>query len=304
MKIIQLRQDIIISGMEHFDPAQIFDCGQCFRFNKEDGGAYSGIAKNRILKLARVAEGVRIENMTPETFETEWKNYFALDLDYAAIRRAIAADACIADALTYGDGIRLLRQEPWETMVSFIISQNNNIPRIKAIIQTLCRRYGEEIESGCFLFPRPERLAAATAEALREAGAGYRDAYILDAARKVCSGEIDLDLLERSETQDARETLMRINGIGGKVADCILLFALGRYEVCPHDVWVKRIFKQRYGLSCVTEKTGYALARQKWGNYAGIAQQYLFFHERALAKGAADENGRDHSGIQSAAQRT
>ncbi len=169
-----------------------------------------------------------------------------------------------ADALAYGEGIRILRQDLWETMVSFIVSQNNNIPRIKSIIQALCRRYGEEIGAGHFLFPRPERLAAATCGELREAGAGYRDAYILDAAQKVCSSEIDLDLLERSETQDAREKLMRVSGIGGKVADCNLLFALARYEVCPHDVWVKRIFKQRYGLNCVTEN-GLCACKAKMG---------------------------------------
>ncbi len=304
MKIIQDQNDLILCDTQYFDPAQTLDCGQCFRYKKEEDGALTGIANNRKIKLKAAPEGVRIENMTTDAFKKEWMHYFALDVDYDTIRCAISTDACIADAMVYGRGIRILRQDLWETIVSFIVSQNNNIPRIKTIIESLCCRFGEETEPGIFLFPGPQRLAAATREALREAGAGYRDVYILDAARKVCAGAIDLDRLKRAETPQARETLMRIDGVGGKVADCILLFALARYEVCPHDVWVKRIFKQRYALSCVTEKTGYALAQEKWGGYAGIAQQYLFFHERALAKGAVDEDGRNHDGIQSAAQRT
>lgn len=296
MEIKQTHNNIVIQT-EYFDPAQIFDCGQCFRFYKEHEGIYAGIAKNRKIRLMQTPEGIVMENMSVETFEKDWRSYFALDADYKTIRSTIATDACIQNAMAYGQGIRILRQELWETLISFIVSQNNNIPRIKKIIEGLCRRYGTEIGKGDFLFPAPSRLARAKREELREIGAGYRDAYILDAAQKVYSEEIDLAALKSCDTPTARETLMRINGVGGKVADCILLFALARYEVCPHDVWVKRIFKQHYGINCVNEKTGYAFAREKWGGYAGIAQQYLFFCERNLSKGAVHEDGRNHGGI-------
>jgi N-glycosylase/DNA lyase len=186
-------------------------------------------------------------------------------------------------ALQYGKSIRILKQDPWEMLISFIVSQNNNIPRIKKIIQALCENFGTEIISENernFTFPAPVQLERATQNELKQIGLGYRDGYIMDAISKISWGEIDLDRIQKSDTGQARSELMKIKGVGGKVADCILLFGLSRYEACPHDVWVKRIFSEKYRIEKINEKKGYEFAQKKWGAYAGIAQQYLFYYER------------------------
>ncbi len=280
MNFVYKDNGIYISEADNFDIEQTFDCGQCFRFAKTENGSYSGIAHNRRITLEKRNNGLFISEMSMDEFNETWLNYLCLNMDYNPIKSAIATDDIIINAIKYASGIRILRQDLWETIISFIISQNNNIPRIKKIIENMCRSFGTCLNDNDYLFPTLSQLEHVTNQQLKDIGLGYRDEYIIDAVNKIACGTIDLDELKSYDTQKARNVLMSIKGVGGKVADCILLFSLSRYEVCPHDVWIKRIFKERYNLKTVNEKNGYELATGKWGKYAGIAQQYLFYYER------------------------
>ena len=283
MEIYEKDGDLVIEGASEFDAAKIFDCGQCFRFNKTEDGSYRGVAFGKVLRVAQDENCVTLRNASVKDYEEIWQNFFDMGTDYAEIKEKLKTDEVIIHAAEAGSGIRILRQELWECLISFIVSQNNNIPRIKKIIEALCANYGEKLVfdgQEFYSFPTPERLAAVDPSEFKALGAGYRDEYISLAARGVASGKVDLKSLSLLPTEEARKELLALKGIGGKVADCILLFGMHRTEVCPHDVWVKRIFSERYHIENINEKKGYALARSKWGDYAGIAQQYLFFAER------------------------
>ena len=273
----------VIKDYNNFDIAQIFDCGQCFRFNKTGENEYGGVARGKYVKFIQENNEIIAFGITEEEFEQVWADFFDLSTDYSEIQKLINTDEIMENAIKYGSGIRILKQELWECMISFIVSQNNNIPRIKKIIEGICTKYGAPIqtEDGIkYAFPTPEELSRATKEELKQIGAGYRDEYILGAAKSVPEGKFNLGKLSKLPTPKAREMLLSLKGIGGKVADCILLFGMHRLEVCPHDVWVKRIFTEKYNIENITEKKGYALASSKWGEYAGVAQQYLFYAER------------------------
>ncbi len=255
----------------NFNDVHTFECGQCFRWNQKDG-VYTGVAGGRV---CRVKDGVV---SCPDSDNDFWEKYFASGDDYDAIKSELSRrDPELIKCIEYGGGIRILRQELWETIVSFIISANNNIPRIKKIIETLCAAFGEEIEDGYYSFPAPERIAALELEDLACLRAGYRDKYIIDAAQKVSSGEVDIAALPEMTTEDAKCELMKIKGVGGKVADCILLFSCGRYETFPKDVWIKRVVTELYG---VPEKEIDGFIAEKYGDLAGFAQQYLYFWAR------------------------
>lgn len=283
---MQFKEDngnVIMENAEHFNLDNIFNSGQIFRFNKAADDTYTSAVNGRIVKISQQDNKVTMYNTTMQEFNQKWLRFFAFDENYDEIVSEINTDEIMSNALEYGKGIRILKQDLWEMMISFIVSQNNNIPRIKKIIQTLCESYGSKIVEGSdiqFAFPTIAQLEKVTQEEFKEMGLGYRDSYIADAVQKISWGEIDLDKIKKLDTLLARSELMKIKGVGGKVADCILLFGLSRYEVCPHDVWVKRIFSGKYGVENICEKTGYEFARQKWGKYAGIAQQYLFYCER------------------------
>ena len=216
-----------------------------------------------------------------ESEDLFWREYFSLDMDYDAMRQTLAErDSKLYKCIEYGGGIRLLKQELWETVISFIISANNNIPRIKKIIEELCIQFGDEIDVEgrvFYTFPKPERLANLKREDLSPLKAGYRDRYILDAAKKFESGEVCEEVVSALSTDDARRLLMQIKGVGRKVADCILLFSLGRYDVFPRDVWINRVMEHVYG---VTGKDCEEFASKTYGELAGLAQQYLFYYYR------------------------
>ncbi|NLW70962.1 MAG: DNA-3-methyladenine glycosylase 2 family protein [Eubacteriaceae bacterium] len=274
--------DTIIENLTDFELSRIFDCGQCFRFARSCENQWTGAAFSRKLTALQTGDRLILKDTSLADFYDIWEGFFDLKCDYSLIREAISTDETINEAIKKGYGIRILNQDTWECLISFIISQNNNIPRIKKIIEALCERYGEDM-GGIKAFPTPQALAAVCVEELHSLGTGYRDEYISLAARSVAEGRLDLNKLNAMETPEARSTLLSLKGIGGKVADCILLFGMGRKEVCPHDVWVKRIFAEKYGITAVTEKKGYELAKGKWGQYAGVAQQYLFYSERGFS---------------------
>ncbi len=264
-----------ISNTHAFNAVHTFECGQCFRWNCDDEGVYTGIADGRVCHIKNR------ELICRDGDEEFWGRYFDFDTDYAKIQSSlIGTDGELKKCIEFGCGIRILRQNVWETIVSFIISANNNIPRIKKIIEMLCQMYGDEISDGdkiYYSFPAPERLAVLECEDLAPLRAGYRDKYILDAAKKVASGEVDLSRLDAMEDAELKKTLMKIKGVGGKVADCIMLFSLGRFSVFPTDVWIKRILNEVYG---VGEADIMKFVSEKYGALAGFAQQYLYYYYR------------------------
>lgn len=262
---------VVLTGGDAFSPEKTFLCGQCFRFEAGAGGVFTGIARGRRIRVGGDAERTVLYCGKAE-FEAVWRDYFDTGNDYGRVRRLIADDAFLCAAEDFGRGIRILRQEPWEALCSFLISQCNNIPRIRQIVSALCERFGETVGGG-FAFPTPERLAGLDEAALAPVRAGYRAPYLLAAAHAVCGGTLDLEAMEHGayETAELRGMLMRQRGVGRKVADCVLLYGLGRPDAFPQDVWIKRALAARY-------PNGLDTAR--FGAYAGIIQQYIFYYAR------------------------
>ena len=252
-----------------FSLSQTLDCGQAFRFEELENGRWGGIACDRYLELEITDGTVVLYNVSEEEFENIWRDYFDLDRNYSKIIEEISVNEVLKNASEYGKGIRVLNQPPWETLCSFIISQNNNIKRIKGIISRLCETYGEKIEGG-YTFPSAQKLAALTPEDLAPLRAGFRAKYIIDAARKIANGEVKLDALKDLPYGEAQAELLKIKGVGPKVADCALLFSHRHIDAFPKDVWIKRALEILFGGELPKE----ALP------YAGIVQQYIFFYAR------------------------
>ena len=262
--------NVYIHLTDSFSLPQTLDCGQAFRWEECSDTAWQGIAFDRYLKLEKISDGqIVLYNTTKEDFEDIWVDYFDLNRDYAAIISQISQNEILKTASQYGTGIRVLNQDPWETLCSFIISQNNNIKRIKGIISRLCENFGEKIDGG-YTFPAPAKLANLSPQDLSELRAGFRAKYIIDAAKKVESGEVDLSILKNLPIDDARNELMKITGVGPKVADCALLFSHHHIDAFPKDVWIKRAIQVLFD----GELPEIAL------EYAGIVQQYIFFYAR------------------------
>ena len=252
-----------------FDLAQTLDCGQAFRWRATETG-FIGIAHGKVCRISPIDSENLFYAVSRADFEAVWARYFDLSRDYARIQQTLAKDPVLARAIAYAPGLRLLRQEPWEALCSFIISQNNNVPRIKGIIDRLCTLLGEPIGEEMFAFPTPARIAKCTPEDLAPLRAGFRARYLIDAARRVESGEIDFASLDRLPLEEARACLTKITGVGVKVADCTLLYGCGRIDCVPVDVWIARALEHLFpdGLpACALP-------------YAGIAQQYLFHYVR------------------------
>ena len=251
-----------------------FDCGQCFRWTF-DGEGWVGVVGTRAVRCVQQENGFIIENSTVEEVENFWKIYFDLDRDYTEAIRGFEDDKYLSAAAEFGKGIRILRQDPLETIISFIISSNNNIKRIRGIIDRFCRCYGKSVGSPfgeeLYAFPDKEDLLKVTLEGLEPLRAGFRNKYIMDAVEKIRSGVLVPEDLCEMTTAEASASLMTIKGVGQKVSDCILLFAYGRHEVFPKDVWIKRVVSDVYGDDCYIAN---------FGANAGIIQQYLFHYAR------------------------
>ena len=270
MKNISSENFIVIPDVRDLDLEQTLDCGQSFRWEKQDDGSFSGVAFGKYVNISLDGTDMIIKNAAPDD-EKIWRNYFDLELDYGKIRGDISRlHPVLEEAARYAPGIRILRQEPYEALCTFIISQNNNIKRIKGIVARLCESFGDEIDEGVYTFPTAERLAELTPDDLAPLRAGFRNRYIIDSAKKVASGEVDLALCKTADYEAARAELMKITGVGVKVADCTLLFGMHRVEAFPVDVWMKRAM----------EKLFPGMTANDFGEYAGIAQQYIFHYSR------------------------
>lgn len=270
MNTVVTEKNIITLDGNLFDPDLTFDCGQCFRWEKQPDGVWQGVAFGRILTVRKDKGRIILEGTDKNEFETVWKPYFDLGRDYDKIKEILSADGTLNAAISFAPGIRILNQEPWETLCSFIISQNNNIPRIKGIVARLCENFGNRIADGIYTFPSAQRIAGLTEDDLAPLRSGFRAAYILDAARKVCDGTVDFAKLRELPLDDARTMLKTIKGVGPKVADCALLFGCGRLDGFPIDVWIKRVLARWY-------PQGFP---QELMRYGGIAQQFLFHYAR------------------------
>ncbi len=268
---------IRLYNIDHFSLDETFLCGQCFRWEKDSDGTFYGVVANHAVKMYYVdPKTIYVESSNPDL--VYWSHYLNFSNDYNFIEQKLWQDEKLRPCIEKGRGIRILRQDLWETIVSFIISANNNIPRIKKIISALCESYGEKIDFDgkvFYGFPSAETLSILTVEDLAHIKAGFRDKYIIDAAQRVASGEVDLEQLPKMSNADAKATLMKIKGVGSKVADCVLLFALGRYKTFPQDVWIKRILLEQYG---VDEKDIDSFVEKNFGNFGGVAQQYLYYY--------------------------
>lgn len=270
MKRVSGENQIIITDVRDLDLEQTLDCGQSFRWEKQPDGSFSGVAFGKSVNVSLDGTDLVIKNAEEADFRL-WHDYFDLGLDYGKIREDISKlHPVLAEAALYAPGIRILRQEPYEALCTFIISQNNNIKRIKGIVARLCESFGDELEEGVYTFPTAERLAKLTPDDLAPLRAGFRNRYIIDSAKKVASGEVDLELCKTADYEAARAELMKITGVGVKVADCTLLFGMHRVEAFPVDVWMKRAM----------EKLFPDMTANDFGEYAGIAQQYIFHYSR------------------------
>ena len=279
-----------VENLDSFELKDIFDCGQCFRWNEQEDGSYIGVFKGNVLNVKKEGNKVTFKGICNGDIKEVVEDYFDLNRDYKKIKEYLSKiDDNMKKSVEYGKGIRILNQDLWETIISFIISANNNIPRIKGIIERLSEKYGEKIEwdgKNYYTFPKPEQLKNVTVQEYRSLGLGFRDVRLYETTKMILDKEVDLELMKNNKnTLEVREQLLRLSGVGPKVADCILLFStLKRFEVFPIDVWVRRVMNDLYikneDETKVNKKQIEKIAVEKFGSLAGLAQQYLFYWRR------------------------
>ena len=279
-----------IKNIDSFELKDIFDCGQCFRWNKEDDGSYTGVFKGNVLNVSKNDKEITFKGICKGNIKDVVEEYFDLNRDYEKIKEELSKiDENMKTSIEYGKGIRILNQDLFETIISFIISANNNIPRIKGIIERLSKKYGDEIiwnDKKYYAFPTAKSLKNVSVKEYRDLGLGFRDIRLYETVKMILEGKVNLEELEKNKnTIEVREKLLELSGVGPKVADCILLFSdLKRFEVFPIDVWVRRVMNDLYikkeDETKVNKKEIEKLAKEKFGNLAGLAQQYLFYWRR------------------------
>ena len=274
----------VIEYPKDFNLEHILECGQCFRWKKEEDSSYTGVLKSGVVNVKITApHQLTVKSELIGNDVTIIRQYFDIDRDYAKIKKMILKnDKNMQLAVRYGYGIRILKQDPWEMLISFIISAANNIPRISKTIENISKAYGKKVMfegRDYYLFPSPNELKKTTIEELRNLNLGFRDKYVYEAVQKVVSKEINLEKIKNMDYEDAKKELMKISGVGAKVADCILLFSMEKMEAFPIDTWIKKVMTQLYGTKS-SQKSIEKCAQTKFGAFAGIAQQYLFYYMR------------------------
>ena len=269
MNILYKDNDIILNDVKCLNLDLTLDCGQAFRWVKNYDNSWSGVVKGVYLNISKDDDTIILKNTTKESYENIWKNYFDFDKDYVSICSTLKQDSLIAPTVDEYYGIRILNQDSWEALCSFVISQQNNIKRIRGIIDRLCRTYGDDLGNGYYSFPSAERLSKLSVEDFEILGTGYRGKYLERLSKDVASGKINLEKIKTLPLEDARKELLNIFGVGIKVANCALLFGFGFYDAFPVDVWMKRVMEYYPdGLPECFKGIG------------GIAQQYLFHWAR------------------------
>lgn len=292
MKTNFYKNKVEIQGIvDEFEPEHIFECGQCFRWNIEEDGSYTGVVKNRILNVSKKKDIIIFKNTNKEDFLNIWIDYFDLNRDYKKIKSEIIDDK-LKDILEFGKGIRILDQDEWEITISFIISANNRILMIKRVIDNLSRNYGEYIgmykDKKYYSFPSPEKLNSLSENELRLMKTGFRAKYIKNAAEVVTGNKGWLYKLKEQSYDYALEEIKKIKGVGDKVGNCVLLFSMNKYEAFPVDIWMKRIMEKVYNIKGKPDEIR-RKSEKIFGSYSGFAQQYLFYY---ASQGKLEENKR------------
>ncbi|TQQ85119.1 DNA-3-methyladenine glycosylase 2 family protein [Peptacetobacter hominis] len=290
MNVYEIENGIVIEGADSFDPVHVFECGQCFRWHREEDDSFTGVAMGKVINVRREGDNIYIDNTNMEDYENIWRDYFDMDTDYSKIKEDLKSyDEYLEKACKFGWGIRILRQDSWEMLISFIISSNNRIPMIQRAIENLSERYGSYIGEyrgkKYYAFPTPEELSKATVEEIRDCKTGFRDKYIKSTCEAVKSSGIDVKSFREMDTEECRKRLLEFNGVGPKVCDCIALFGMQKMDTFPVDVWVKRVMQEFYVEDDMSLTKIRKFALDKFGVSAGYAQQYLFYYARELGIG-------------------
>ncbi|GKX64830.1 DNA-3-methyladenine glycosylase family protein [Inconstantimicrobium mannanitabidum] len=284
------KDNIVIKNAKDFNIKQTFECGQCFRWKKV-GESYIGVAFNRVIEVEQKEDDVIIYNSNEEDFNNIWRKYFDLNRDYTSIKEKLSKDELLKKAVDFGYGIRLLNQDPFELVISFIISARNSIPVISKTINKISEKWGDAIEykgERYYTFPTVEQLKEATEEDIRSTGASFRSRYIYDTVQKIYNCNVgneefklyNLENIKKLSDDECHEELQNFSGVGAKVADCIMLFSMEKYSAFPVDVWVKRAMQHFYLAPDVSLNKIRVFAREKFGELSGFAQQYLFYYAR------------------------
>ncbi len=281
----EFNEGIIIKNVDSFELKHVFECGQCFRWNLQENGNYIGIAKGKLLEIEKKGDDLILYNTSKRDFDDIWYDYFDLNKDYSKIKKKLSdEDEILKKAIPFGNGIRILNQEPFEIIISFIISANNRIPMIKKCIDNICKKFGDTIEYKekiYYTFPTYKRLKDITEEEFRDCSAGFRAKYIKDTVYKIYSKEFDIDEAIRLKDDDCHKKLQELSGVGAKVADCIMLFSMKKHSAFPVDVWVKRAMNVFYNApENMSLNKIRSFGQEKFGENSGIAQQYLFYYAR------------------------
>ena len=291
MNIIEKDNQIILEGIsEDFEPKHVFECGQCFRWLREDDGSYTGVVQGKVINVKKENDLIIFDNTNKEDFENIWFDYFDLGRNYGEIKNQLKVmDEYLEKATEFGKGIRILQQDGWEMLISFIISANNRIPMIQRAINNLSERYGKFIDEyrgkKYYAFPTPEELSTVSVEDIRACQTGFRDKYIKSVVDYVNENDEDVLSYRKLDTSECIKELVKFNGVGPKVADCIALFGMQKYDTFPVDVWVKRVMEEFYVEDNLSLPKIRKFALDKFGDLAGFAQQYLFYYARELGIG-------------------
>jgi N-glycosylase/DNA lyase len=274
---------VVIKNIKNFELNHVFECGQCFRWNKTETGSFIGVAFGRVIEVEKQNNDLIIYNTNKEEFNNIWLEYFDLNRDYTKIKEELSKDELLKKSVDFGKGIRILKQEHFELLISFIISSNNRIPMIKRAIATISEKWGEKIkykDKVYYSFPTIEKLYDKTIEDFEKCSTGFRAKYIANTCENVYKNNGILEHIFSLNDDECHTELQKFTGVGPKVADCIMLFSMQKYSAFPVDVWVKRAMMHFYVAPDVSLKKIREFGRDKFGNLSGFAQQYLFYYAR------------------------
>jgi N-glycosylase/DNA lyase len=289
-RIEKIDNGIVLEKIKNFELNHTFDCGQCFRWNETEKGNYIGVAFGKVVEIEKVDDDLKIYNTTEEEFYSIWRKYLDLERNYSDIKEELSKDPLLKKSVDFGHGLRILNQDTFEITLSFITSANNRIPMIKRAIENMSKKFGEPLEykgNTYYSFPTVESLKEANLEEIESCGMGFRAKYIKDTVDKIYEAKIDtskkefdLDYIKTLDDNESHDAMQIFSGIGPKVADCIILFSMEKQSAFPVDVWVKRAMQHFYVAPDVSLKKIRDFGREKFGDLAGVAQQYLFYYAR------------------------
>lgn len=274
---------VVLEGVKNFNIKQVVECGQCFRWKKVTDSNYIGVAYGRVIEVVQEGDKIQILNTTEEDFNNIWQEYFDFNRDYSEVKDKLIDDELLKKSMEFGYGVRVLNQEPFEILISFIISARNSIPVISKTINNISKKYGTKLQykgEDYYTFPTIEQLSIATEDDIRETGASFRSKYIVDTVRRLKDGELSLEEIMSLNDDECHTKLQEFKGVGAKVADCVMLFSMKKTSAFPVDVWVKRAMIYFYDAKDSSLNKIRIFARDRFGELSGFAQQYLFYYAR------------------------